>query len=308
MLLATAVLLVRNRGHAPSAWWLTIVTALTLALPQLFWQFRTTYYSQFGHWIFGWMMQNFELRPNDNWFLFWFLNIGLMFIAILVGWYFLWRERARVEIWLTYVAGVSIFFICNLYVFQPSTWDNMKFFEYGFWMIMLAMAYVMARWSRRLWGAVAVTIIMISMCTMGFFTLVLTGPQQKFQILSSTDVKVGRYVQESLPNDAYILVGDQHDNPVTMLGDRKVLMTFSGWYNLYDANWPTTLADRDAMLHGDEGALELIRQYGVNYAAFSKWQTSDGEANLNFFSTHFAQVYSQNGWYIFDLQGKATLR
>ena len=300
--LATAALAYFRRGRVPNAWWLVLATAFALAIPQLFWQFRTTYNSHFGHFINGWMMQNFELRPNDNWFGFWFVNIGLMFVAILIGWYFLWRERAKAEIWLAYIAGVSIFAICNIYVFQPSTWDNMKFFEYGFWMIMLAMAYVMARWSRRAWGMVATIAIMITMCTMGFFTLVLSGPQLTFELLSSQDVTVGQYVENNLPQDAYILVGDRHNNPVTMLGDRKVLMTFSGWYNLYDANWPQTLADRGTMLAGGEGAADLISKYGVTYAIFSDQEVASGEANLAYYSEHYYLEYGLNGWYIFDLQ------
>jgi len=161
MVLATGGLLYFRGRHVPVAWWLMAATILALATPQLFWQFSTTYNSHFGHFIAGWMMQNFELRPNDNWFAFWFVNIGLFFVAVLAGWFFLWRERAKAELWLAYIAGVAIFAICNVYVFQPSTWDNMKFFEYGFWMIMLGMGYVLAKWSRQKVGALFVGVIML---------------------------------------------------------------------------------------------------------------------------------------------------
>ena len=137
---------------------------------------------------------------------------------------------------------------------------------------------------------------------MGFFTLVLSGPQLTFELLSSQDVTVGQYVENNLPQDAYILVGDRHNNPATMLGDRKVLMTFSGWYNLYDANWPQTLADRGTMLAGGEGAADLISKYGVTYAIFSDQEVASGEANLAYYSEHYYLEYGLNGWYIFDLQ------
>lgn|GEM_PF-1599509 len=303
MILATGALAYRGRGHVPTPWWLMLITTMALAVPQLYWQFRTTYNSHFGHWIFGWMMQNFELRPNDNWFGFWFLNVGFLFVAALAGWYFLRRYRAKAELWLAYVAGVSIFLICNIYVFQPSTWDNMKFFEYGFWFIMIAIAFVLTKWWNSLVGKVAVVIVMLSLCTMGFFALVLSGGNQlTFQILSSQDVAVGQYVQKNLPDDAYILVGDQHNNPVTMLGDRKVLMTFSGWYNLYGADWATTLSDRGAMLGGKDGAEDLIRSYGLNYAIFNLNEVGSGEANLDYYEQHFSLEYDLNGWYIFNLQ------
>jgi hypothetical protein len=90
-----------------------------------------------------------------------------------------------------------------------------------------------------------------------------------------------------------------------MLGNRKVLMTFSGWYNLYDANWPTTLADRGTMLAGRDNALELMRNYGVNYAIFNNNEIQSGEANLNFFRQHFLLEYDLSGWYIFNLERPA---
>ena len=302
LLVLSTALMAYLRRHVPAGWWLMVITTVALALPQLFWQFRTTYNSHFGHFIAGWMMQNFELQTDGNWFGFWFANIGLLFVAIMIGWFFLWHARAKAELWLTYVAGVVIFAICNLYVFQPSTWDNMKFFEYAFWMIMLIMAYFMARWSRRVVGAVLVAAAMVLMCAMGYFTLVLSGQQLTFGILTQGEVSVGQYVREKIPDNAYFLVGDRHNSPITMLGDRKVMMTFSGWYNLYDGNWPTTLSDRGTMLGGKVGAETLIEKYGVTYAAFDQGSVDSGEANLAFFRQHYALEYDLNGWYIFNLQ------
>ncbi|HEY6736877.1 MAG TPA: hypothetical protein VI322_04140 [Candidatus Saccharimonadia bacterium] len=285
----------------PYGWWQMLVVGLVLAVPQVIWQFSTTYHGGFSHWIWGWMMVNFE-PVVQNWFVYWFHNIGWLFVMILGGWLLLYKTKARPEIWLVYVAGSLIFVICNLYAFQPSLWDNMKFFEYGFWMIMLASADVMVQWLKRWYGWVVTGLLMVTLCFTGFLTLVVTGPQLTFDELSAEEVQFGNQMRASLPDDAYILVGDRHNSPVTMLANRKVLMTFGGWYNLYGGDWPQTYQDRGLMLGGAENAQALIQHYGVNTAAFSDAEISSGEVNLAFFQSHYHLFYHGAGWWVFDLR------
>jgi spore germination protein YaaH len=79
-------------------------------------------------------------------------------------------------------------------------------------------------------------------------------------------------------------------------------MTFGGWYNLYGGDWPTTYQDRGYMLAGSSNAEGLIQHYGVNMAALSDAEISSGEANLEFFQTHYRKFYYSGGWWVFDLR------
>ncbi len=286
----------------PAGWLPMLVTMAVVAAPQIIWQFATTYDSHFNHWIWGWMMQNFSPQPHANWLVYWFVNIGFLFIFILAGWYWLRRARATPEIWLCYVAGVLVFAACNVYVFQPSLWDNMKFFEYAFWLEMLAIAYVFDRWWRHIGGKIVTSVLMISLCAMGFYTIVLSGPVLTFELLSANEARFGEHMQTLLPPDAYILVGDRHNHPITMLADRKVLMSYAGWYNLYHANWPVVLADRTTMLTGGSGAAQLIRSYGLTHAVFSDSEVALSNANLDFYRSHYQLLTNESGWWVFDLR------
>jgi len=294
-----------TRRKLPPEWWLMLGIIALLAAPQLIWQFNSAYYGGFGHFIAGWMASNYEAATNEFWPWWWLRNIGWLFVMIIGGWYWLWQQRVKPEIWLIYVAGVAIFVVANLYVFQPTYWDNMKFFEYALWFIMLACGVVLARWSRRLPGMLVVIVIMTSLTVTGFYTLVLSGPKLTFELLSSSDVHFGNDLRRLLPHSAYVLVTDRHNSPVTMLSGANVLMSYSGWYNLYGNNWPQTLADRTTMLSGGDNAPALIKQYGLTHAVFSDDDVLDGQVKQAFYSAHYQQVTHEDGWWVYDLQKPA---
>jgi hypothetical protein len=223
-------------------------------------------------------------------------------VTLLSGWYWLRRVGAAAEIWLVYVGGVLIFLACNMYVFQPSIWDNMKFFEYAFWLMMLVTAFILARWWRAWWGKFATALVMASFCGLGLYELTLIALPQHFVLLTAQERQFGEHLRHILPADAYILTGDRHNSPVTMLADRHVVMSYSGWYNLYGSDWATTMNDRGIMLMGGPAALTDISTYHPGFAAFSDTEAYSGQANLDFFQSHFKLVDHEDGWYVFDLR------
>lgn len=301
LMLMTVWLLVLKK-KLPREWLVMLGCLAVVALPQLLWQFGTTFYPGFSHWIFGWMMTNFQQEHNDIWPWYWLRNIGWLFVMIVFGWFWLWRQRVASEVWLIYVAGVAIFFIANAYVFQPTYWDNMKFFEYALWFIMLASALVFARWSRNKVGLIATSMLMASLMFTGFYTLVLSGPQLTFELLSADDVRFGTSLREQINQSNFVLTTGRHNHPATMLGGAKSLVLFDGWYNLYGDKWTQTIQDRETMLRGGQGSKELIDQYKLTHAIFSEQETIRGFTNKAFFDAHYKLISYQYGWYVYDLQ------
>jgi hypothetical protein len=226
-------------------------------------------------------------------------------VMMVAGWYLLKRVQAKAEVWLVYAAGVVIFIAGNVYIFQPSVWDNMKLFEYSAWFLMLASAAVLAVWCKHWWGRVVTGIIMLSLCAAGFITLILGARLESYPLLSADEVKFGEHMQVALPANAYLLVGDRHNSPITMFSDRKVLMTYAGWENLYGKDWVTTLANRQVMLSGGPGAEDLIKDYGVNFAAFSDSELYSEGINLDWFRSNFKLVDYEAGWWVFDLRQRS---
>jgi hypothetical protein len=289
----------------PDGWLWLVGAALAVGTSQAVWQFASTYHQGFSHWVFGWMVDNFEL-VRRNWIDYWLRNVGWLFVMILVGWVWLRRAKVKPEVWLVYVSGVLIFAICNVYVFQPNAWDNMKFFVYGFWMIMLATAAVMMSWRKRRWGKAVTIGLMLSLCTTGVLSLAVSGPRLHAQILSNGDAKFGYDMSEKLPPNAYVLTDGRHNNPLMMLSQRKIMIAARNWQNLYDGDGAIADADRNHMLSGGVYAQSLIRKYGVTMVMFTERQVSSGEVDSAFFWRHYQLFYHRYGWWVFDLSQPPT--
>lgn len=297
--LSTTLMLIHRR--LPNGWLWMIVCALVVAAPQLIWQVGHSLHGHFISFITGWMMQNFSPITDTNLVWFWFGQLGVLLLTILVGWYWLRRYNAPVEIWLLYVSGVAIFVLCNVISFQPSLWDNMKLFNYAFWFLMVVTAFIFTKWWSYRLGRIVTVIGMVSLCLYGVLTLGISGPQLNFEVISKNDVAFGEQLRTETPTDAYILVSDRHSHPVTMLSDRKVLISYSGWYNLYGAEWEQVLADRDAMLQGVVNAQDLVAQYGLTHAVFSDEEATQGIVNVDYYLRHYRLVSHDFGWWVFDL-------
>jgi hypothetical protein len=133
-------------------------------------------------------------------------------------------------------------------------------------------------------------------------SLVLSGPRITFQLLSASDVQFGQDMRTALPDEAYLLTADRHNNPLLMFADRKVLMSYSGWYVNYGSDWPKTWADRTAMLSGATNARDLIAQYGVTHAAFTDEDIAGGAVSQAFFDENYELWRRQANWWVYKLK------
>lgn len=296
------ILLCVRREMVPRQWLGAGIIGAVLAAPQIAWQFMNSFDGHFTKWISGWTLNHFAYDPKINFVNFWLGALGFLLIVMVFGALWLKDYKASKPIWLLYLAGIIIFAVCNVYVFQPSIWDNMKFFNYGFWFVMIVASFILTTWWQKRALRVPIILIVISMMLTGFYTLVLSGPKLTYQLLSKDEVAFGNNLMQELPANSFLLVGDRHNNPATMLSDRNVLMTFAGWYNLYDARWETVWRDRGIMLSGGNNASELIARYGLTHAVFSDADVYEGQVNRRFFESNYRLLDYQKGWWVFDLR------
>lgn len=266
-----------------------------LALPQLIWQFGGSYHAGFSGWRWGW------LKPeNMNIVYFWLRQLGLAVILFGLGPYLLYRQRAGLFMKTIYWSGVGLFVVGNIYIFQPSAWDNMKFFTYAYWMMLLPATVLLASISRKTWGKVAVSAVLILTCGTGIVALAREA-RVDYVFASADDQDIANAIEREVPPTAVVLVDPSlHHNPVSMLAGRTVLSGYPGWLWSYGINYIPRQNDAMTMLAGGDKALELLRQYGVDYVAINN--TTPGSANIYFLSQHFRQVINQNGWTVWQVR------
>ncbi len=268
-----------------------------LAAPQLVWQFSSSYHDGFGYWRLGWLTPS-----NMSVLVFWLRQLGVMALLFVIGPYLLYRQKAHYFISVLYWFGVILFVIGNVYIFQPSAWDNMKFFTYAYWMMLVPIAVALASVSRSWWGKVILLIVLVLTCGTGLIALVREG-EANYTFATKGDLAVADTVERTVPPSSLVLVNPTlHHNPITNLSGRNTLVGYSGWLWSYGINYLERDRDARRMLLGETNAAELLKTYEIDYVAFSDDDIASDSANSFYYDSRFKQVVNQNGWHVYMIR------
>lgn len=267
-------------------WFRSAALMLVLALPQLYWQFSQSLTESFTKFKFGWMKES-----NSSLALFWLKNMGveLMFLIFGTG-YFVQKEK-RMWLKVTVLLLSLIFFICNLIIFQPHEYDNMKFMLYSHLAGSLVGSLIILKWWQK-WWLRPVAIITIVIWTFAGVLTVYREQTISWEIASPQALALGQAIQARTPPESNILAGDAHNHPVTMLAGRKTIMGYRGWLWTHGIDYSQTEKDVMAMFGGKENTTQLLKKYKVDYIFIGPHELDTYQANLNYYNENYNLIYS----------------
>ncbi len=273
--------------------WLGVLIAGVIALPQLIWQFGGSFHGGFSYWHLGWMTPE-----GGSTLVFWWINWGLLLVFIPLA---IWRASRRQWspiLWLLILEAVLIMIACNLYIFQPNPWDNMKFITYGYIWLTLPVAWLLADFTRHGWPEkilVGVTLLIIT--TPGMQSVWLEGTQN-YVFLSNGDLKLADYVSQNTAPITTILTSDRHNHPVSTLTGRTIIMGYRGWLSSYGINYASTENDLDAIWLQEETTANLIKKYQVQYIVLDDTEATEKGVDIERLNQTYSEIYYQDGWHI----------
>lgn len=293
-------LTLQKSPHTPKIW-LAIVVSFLIAAPQLTWQFSGSFHTGFSYWHFGWLTP-----PEGNFFIFWWINWGLLLILIPTS---IWLIRQRLQSplgWVLLLEGGMILLACNLYIFQPNAWDNMKFITYAYIWLTLPVAWLLAKATAQSWiEKIAATVTLLIIVSPGIQSVVMEGTQS-YPFLTPDDMAVANYVSTQLPADQTILTSDRHNNPIPTLTGRPIVMGYRGWLSSYGIDYtPTEDAIRD-IWEGGEGSQTQLAKLKVRYIALSEAEAREIGIDPATLSQRYQEIYASNGWHIWDVSSQLT--
>lgn len=302
-----------------------LVPALVLGVPALLWllpagggnslRFQPGWYAfpsapgvplpHLLDWIWGWLAGGLPGLNVVNvlaWLWFWIKNLSLFLPLVLVAQFCKGavpdRFRFRfIPLWLWFV-------IPNLFVLQPWAWDNTKFFV--FWALFgsmlvagLVVRIVAAGVTGRVLGAGCVVLLVLA----GGIDL-YRASNYKISSVEFTDVggvRLATWVRNNTDPRATFLVAHEHNNPVTALAGRRVVLGYPAWLYTYEiADYSTKQSDVDRMLRGDPQTPELVRRYHVDYVVIGPQERSDNyHANVNYWTANAAIVHEDRDYMVF---------
>jgi len=270
----------RNWRAAIEAWLWFAVSIAVIALPQVVWISPV----DAGHFMrlqFGWM------KGSEPVLWFWFKNLTPHLFVFAVAYWWAPPKLKRF-----YLAFVCLFVVTNVIVFQPYDFDNLKLMFWWFVMSCVVTGlWLGERWRRKTPGGIAVTVVVVAMMIATGSLAVWRELHLSWRMFSAEDLALAHYVREQTPPDAIFLTSDKHNNPVSCLGGRRILMGYRGWLWTHGIDYGQRSFDVRDMFQGSTRAAALLQQYHVNYVLLEADKAAEWGESRKFYTDQFPIVF-----------------
>jgi hypothetical protein len=281
-------------------WIAFFVPALSLGIPVVLWllpeagtQIRVQ---------LGWMAM--AGGHNDNALLFWLKNLGLFIPLLLIAQF---SRNLLPTRYAAYFAPVWLWFVVpNILLFHPWDWDNQKFFVYWALLGSFLVAAVVIRVARAgLPGAVAAVAMLLVLCLAGGLDAARNTDftVSSIRFTDNAGLDVAAWSRTHTAPHALFLAAYNHDNPISTLGARRVVLGYPGWIWTYGiSDWVGREQDVQAMFQGKPEADALLRSYGVEYVVIGPQEREAPIlANDAYWQSHGTVVYSNGEYRVYKI-------
>lgn len=249
----------------------------------------------FIHLLIGWK------AGTTSWLYFWWQNMGLSFIFLLISPLFFgkaFKNRSYEKIII--LPLVVIFVLCNIFIFQPHDWDNMKFFLLAFTFTAITTAAVMTKFWKNAGAKILICLILVFSCLSGLLSVLFTS-QYSWNIATTTDIQLANHIKETTNSDAVFLTSNTHNHLVPMLAGRAVVRGYRGWLWTHGIDYSSVDLDIEKIYGGSPMVRELLNQYSIDYVFIGPTEQYEYEINQDFFETNFEVFYKDSQTIIYKV-------
>ena len=265
-------------------WGLYLACVLVLALPQLlFWTFGQVTEGSFLRGHFNWGNQ------GDPYPWFYLKNMGLPLLLIL-GAIIAGRKKTSA---LILPAGI-IWFVVELIVFTPNTYDNNKLLYIAYLLLCLAAAdygVELYKGIRHIPGTKLFAGVFLFFST---FSAILTLGREvvsKYTLYNTAQVELAKYIDTHTEATDVILTNTRHNNEVASLTGRNIVCGADTF--LYFHGIDTTERKEQVRLMYEAPAqnINLFSQFHVSYVVISSWERNTYNIDETWFDENFELVF-----------------
>ena len=275
------------------AGWLRFgLIAVAMAFPQLLiWTFR----SVGGNASFLRLHYDWVNNGAENFFWFWFKNVGPLFIIVPVAVLFGDKER-----WAVFSGVAFIFCLSELIVFQPNVYDNNKLLYVAYFFSCFIAADAVLQWlqkcrSKKTAGVLLAMLLFLT-TNAGVFTLgreVLSGiPRYGYELFSADEVATAEYIKGNTEPNATFLTDDNHDNAVAVLSGRNIICGSGSYLFFHGLDYSYQQRTAQMMLT-DAAAFEQYKgEFHVDYVYMGYYEHSKAGQIGPYLDEHYPAVFS----------------
>jgi hypothetical protein len=310
-------------------WYAFFVTALIVALPQLWWSTHASAVNagSFFAFEFGWdsAQERFfgftfagsqfltemprlrgviERAPDVFWF--WLRNSGLFIPATIAA--ILWRDKhepiAPRRLVLFLMPFSLCFLIPNVLKMAPWIWDNIKVLFY-WWLAAAPLVALLLAWLWRQGGvrkaaAVALLLCITSAGALDVAAIVLRS--SRYDVFDASGVNFAELIKEQTDPRAMIVHAPVHNHPVFLSG-RRSLMGYPGHVWTHGLEFAPREAEIKRLYAGAPDAALILRKYNVAYIVVGPLERNVLSINELFLS-NFKLVGEVGGYRLYKVTQK----
>ncbi|MGH9839073.1 MAG: hypothetical protein ACREEM_09840 [Blastocatellia bacterium] len=281
-------------------WLAFFIPAGLLALPQALYLSGTPVKIKLAEKLFHWE------AGESNPLVFWLVNAGVMIALVLAALLikrFTTARQARF-----YLPFILWFLAPNIWLFAPWPWDNIKIFVYWSLVSTPFVANVLGTLlnQRRIVLRAAATALLVALTLTGAIDVLRAlSPAEDIGLFSKEEMEVAALLRAQTPPNAVILHAPIHNSVVALSGRRSV-MGYPGHLWTHGIEYGKREADVKAIYRGGVGAINPLKELGVDYLIIGPRERSEMEPDENFFANLYPIVIDHAEYRVFQINGPST--
>lgn len=243
----------------------------------------------------GWMYAEHGGHGLIDWLGFWWVNLGLalpLCFLVVVAWivrFIPGPARAIARAALAPFPSMAlrvclplmvVFAAANVVVTQTWDWDNTKLLSYWYFGAAILIGLLAEYWWRRsLWTRLPAAILVLVTLASGSLVMLRLLPWTPaehalgpYTSASAEEIDLARQVVAHTPANAVVMIPGRHNDPVTMLAGRTVVVGYWGWLWSYGTIFGSRLDDAKTLYAGcaniapDQCPVSsIVQNYGVDF-------------------------------------------
>ncbi|MBQ3586944.1 MAG: hypothetical protein II977_00100 [Oscillospiraceae bacterium] len=287
---------IRKNGYAGilSGWGVYLAIVLVMAVPQLV------------LWTFGQVAEGGFLRGHFNWgnlkdFYPWFYikNIGAPLVLI-VGAVF--RKNGKgAELILP--AGV-IWFVAELIMFTPNTYDNNKLLYVAYMLLCIAAADfgldLYEKYRKNILFT-AFSVVFVAVCTVSGLLTIGREYVSDYWLYRPDHVAAAEYILAQTDADDVFLTNTRHNNEVPSLTGRSIVCGADTFLYFHGIDTSARKAEVKQMFENPAENIRLYEKYSVDYIMVSSWERADYYIDLPLYEQLFERVFEKGNVIIYKV-------
>lgn len=271
-----------------STWGIYLAIVLLLALPQLcYWTFNQVSSGGFVRGYFNWG------NLGDQYIIFYLKNLGVVLFLIIPA-ICACNKRNLSIIFPAFI----MWFIAELVVFTPNTYDNNKFLYIAFALLCCLAADYGMDFIARLKPHMHVVTPAIVFLVLSAISACLTLGREavsELQLYSSSHVEASKFIEKNTPVDAIFLSTSRHNNEIASLTGRNIVCGSGSFLYFHGINSGEREQNMQLMYEDPMNHLDLYSEYEVDYVMVSSWERGNyPQLNQDALDSMFEKVFECN--------------